>query len=64
MSNVRPLPVERCRGTFSDPVYVEPVRNHTELAHRITELRYWERYLGIKTPGAIEQTIRAWEIGE
>lgn len=51
------------RGTFSRPVVVDPVRNHTELAERIAEARYWERYLGVKTPGAIEQIIQSWELG-
>lgn len=50
------------RGTFSKPVYVEPVYGHGDLAHRIAEARYWERYLGVKTPLAIEQIIQSWEL--
>lgn len=53
---------EAPRGTFSRPVVVDPVLNHTELAHRITEARAWERLTGVKTPLAIEQIIQSWEI--
>ena len=62
MSWEDPSPFGQPRGTFSRPVVVDPVLNHTELASRIAEARYWERYLGVKTPLAIEQIIQSWEL--
>lgn len=53
---------ERCRGTFSRPIVADPVLNHTELAEKIAEARYWERLTGVRTPEAIEQIIRSWEL--
>jgi hypothetical protein len=50
------------RGTFSRPVVVDPVPNHTDLAEKIATARYWERVTGVKTPFQIEQIIQSWEL--
>lgn len=62
MSWEDPSPFEKPRGTFSRPVVADPVLNHTELAHKITEARAFERMTGVKTPLAIEQIIQSWEL--
>lgn len=61
-SLVDPNPYGLPRGTFSRPVLVDPVLNHTDLAEKIATARYWERVTGVPTPMQIEQIIQSWEL--